>query len=87
MNKDSTKMRQTLYRYPHLIGMMVAGGFAGILQLYVILDCVFPLIAYEVDAVSSAAPKSTTKSTSTKSTSTKNSKAIANAIKKLVNKK
>ena len=54
MNKrGSTKIRQTLYRYPHLVGMMVAGGFACILQICVILDCVFPLIAYEVDAVSS----------------------------------
>lgn len=54
MNKrDRTKMRQTLHRYPHLVGMMIAGGFVGILQIYVILDCIFPLIVYEVDAVSS----------------------------------
>jgi hypothetical protein len=46
-------MRKTLRRYPHLIGMMIVGGFAGILQIYVILDCIFPLIVYEADAVSS----------------------------------
>lgn len=54
MNRqDRTKMRKTLSRYPHLVGMMILGGFAGILQIYVILDCIFPLIVYEADAVSS----------------------------------
>lgn len=54
MNRqDRTKMRKTLSRYPHLVGMMIVGGFAGILQIYVILDCIFPLIVYEADAVSS----------------------------------
>ena len=54
MNRqDRTKMRKTLRRYPHLVGMMIVGGFAGILQIYVILDCIFPLIVYEADAVSS----------------------------------
>lgn len=54
MNRqDRTKIRKTLRRYPHLVGMMIVGGFAGILQIYVILDCIFPLIVYEADAVSS----------------------------------
>lgn len=51
--KDKTQMRKNLRRYPHLVGMMIVGGFAAILQICVILDCLFPLIVYEVDAVSS----------------------------------
>ena len=49
----NAKFRQAMYRYPHLIGMLVAGILAGILQIFVILDCIFPLIVYEIDAVSS----------------------------------
>lgn len=51
--RDNSKIRKTMHRYPYLIGLMVVGVFAGILQIYVILDCIFPLIVYEVDAVSS----------------------------------
>ncbi|MBO7253599.1 MAG: hypothetical protein J6V25_13350 [Oscillospiraceae bacterium] len=51
--QDRINIRKSLNRYPHLVGVMVVGGLAGILQIYVILDCIFPLIVYEVDAVSS----------------------------------
>jgi len=51
--RDKAKIQQTMHRYPHLMGLLVVGAFAGVLQIYVILDCIFPLIVYEVDAVSS----------------------------------
>ena len=51
--QDNSAVRQTLRRYPHLTGMVVAGVLAGLLQIGVILDCAFPLLVYETDAVSS----------------------------------
>lgn len=51
--RGNSKIQQAMYRYPHLAGLMIVGIFAGILQIYVILDCIFPLIVYEIDAVSS----------------------------------
>lgn len=51
--RSNSKIGQAMYRYPHLIGLVIAGACAVVLQIYVILDCMFPLIVYEVDAVSS----------------------------------
>ena len=51
--RDNAKIRQTMHRYPYLIGLVAVVILAGILQVCVILDCVFPLIVYEIDAVSS----------------------------------
>lgn len=45
--------KQSMHRYPYFIGLMIVGIIAGILQIYVFLDCTFPLITYEIDAVSS----------------------------------
>jgi len=42
-----------IYRYPYLIGIFIFLGITAVIQILVILDCFFPLIAYETDAVSS----------------------------------
>ena len=44
---------KSLHRYPYLIGLQSFIVAACIVQILVILDCCFPLIIYEVDAVSS----------------------------------
>jgi len=51
--KRDGAIQQTLHRYPYLIGLLSFGILTGIIQVLVILDCFFPLIAYEPDAVSS----------------------------------
>lgn len=45
--------RQTIQRYPYLIGLLSFAVLAGIVQILVVLDCFFPLIEYAPDAVSS----------------------------------
>lgn len=45
--------RRTMHRYPYLTGLLSFLVLAGIIQILVILDCVFPLIEYATDAVSS----------------------------------
>lgn len=45
--------KQTIHRYPYLIGIFCFGILAGIVQILIILDCFFPLIEYAPDAVSS----------------------------------
>lgn len=47
------KREKVMHRYPHLFGLLAVGALAVVLQIYVILDCIFPLIVYEIDAVSS----------------------------------
>lgn len=42
-----------LSRYPYLIGLIISICLSALIQLFAILDCFFPLITYEVDAVSS----------------------------------
>ena len=44
---------RTMHQYPYLIGLLSFGILTGIVQLLVILDCVFPLLEYAPDAVSS----------------------------------
>lgn len=51
--KRDGAIRQTMHQYPYLIGLLSFGILTGIIQVLVILDCFFPLIAYEPDAVSS----------------------------------
>lgn len=51
-SKDSTVGR-SMHRYPYLIGLLSFAVLAGIIQILVILDCIFPLIEYTVDAVTS----------------------------------
>lgn len=46
-------IRRSLSRYPHLIGIFSFCILVGIVQILIILDCFFPLISYETDAVSS----------------------------------
>ena len=41
-----------LHAYPYWIGMLILGGISVLLQILIVLDCFFPLIAYEIDAVS-----------------------------------
>ena len=50
---NDRKIRQTMHRYPHLIGLFSFGILTCIVQILVILDCFFPLIEYAPDAVSS----------------------------------
>lgn len=50
--KDSS-FPQALHRYPYLFGLLGFLILAGIVQVLVILDCFFPLVEYEVEAVSS----------------------------------
>ena len=50
MTKTSGKI---LHRYPYLIGVMIFGAFAGIIQILVVLDCLHPIIEFTPDAVSS----------------------------------
>lgn len=47
------KFEQTMHRYPYLTGLVIAGALAGIFQIGVIWDCMFPVIVYETDAVGS----------------------------------
>ena len=41
-----------LHSYPYWIGMLIFACISVLLQLLAVLDCFFPLIAYETDAVS-----------------------------------
>ena len=41
-----------LHSYPFWSGLLIFGGISVVLQVLIILDCFFPLIAYETDAVS-----------------------------------
>lgn len=47
------KVRGTMHRYPYLAGLIIFGILAGIVQVLVIVDCIFPMIRYDTDAVSS----------------------------------
>lgn len=47
------KARNTLHRYPYLVGLLSFAVIAGIVQILVIVDCLFPMIRYDTDAVSS----------------------------------
>lgn len=51
MRRD--KARQTIHRYPYLVGLISFAVLAGIVQILVIIDCIFPLLRYDTDAVSS----------------------------------
>ena len=46
-------LQKTMHRYPYLIVLLVFAIFTGFIQIVAILDCFFPLIEYQVDAVSS----------------------------------
>lgn len=51
--KSDDSVQRTLHHYPYLIGILSLGILTVIIQIWVILDCFFPLIAYDTDAVSS----------------------------------
>lgn len=42
-----------LYRYPYLIGLLSIGVISAVAQIIIILDCFFPVIIFERDAVGS----------------------------------
>ena len=42
-----------LWCYPYFIGLVIVGVFSVMIQVFLILDCFFPLLQYELDAVSS----------------------------------
>ena len=50
MNQSEPK---NLHRYPYFIGLIILASIAAAMQLVIILDCFFPILVYEVDAVSS----------------------------------
>lgn len=52
-NKQNGALRKTMHQYPYLIGLLSFATLTGIVQILVILDCFFPLLEYEPDAVSS----------------------------------
>lgn len=45
--------QKNLHRYPYFIGLIILASVAGAMQLVIILDCFFPILQYEIDAVSS----------------------------------
>lgn len=51
--KENPSMRQVMHRYPYLIGLLGFGILAAIVQVLAVLDCLFPMIVYDPDAVSS----------------------------------
>lgn len=51
--KRNEAIQQTMHQYPYLIGLLSFSVLAGIVQILVILDCFFPLLEYDPDAVSS----------------------------------
>lgn len=54
MKQNPSEPKQPhLWRYPYMIGLLVIGVISVIAQILVILDCFFPLLVYELDAVSS----------------------------------
>lgn len=46
-------MHQAIHRYPYLIGLLSFAVLTGLVQILVIVDCIFPLIEFAPDAVSS----------------------------------
>lgn len=48
-----TEKKTHLRRYPYLVGLLVLGVISVLVQILVVLDCVFPVMRYELDAVSS----------------------------------
>ena len=53
--KRNEAIQQTMHQYPYLIGLLSFSVLAGIVQILVILDCFFPLLEYDPDAVTGAA--------------------------------
>lgn len=53
MSKQKQDFHQpSLGRYPYWAGILSVGVIAGVIQVLVVLDCFFPLIRYDTDAVS-----------------------------------
>ena len=51
--KRNDDLQKKMYRYPYLIGLVVVVGVSIVVQILAILDCFWPVIEYEIDAVSS----------------------------------
>ena len=51
--KEISPTPRQLRKYPYLIGIMIVSGISLAVQILVVLDCIFPLLTYELDAVSS----------------------------------
>lgn len=52
-NTADKRSGRHLHRYPYFLGILGIGGISIVAQIIVILDCFFPLIVQEPDAVSS----------------------------------
>lgn len=51
--KKRESKRRSLHRYPYLIGLCIFGGVTVFAQILIILDCIFPVMVFDTDAVSS----------------------------------
>lgn len=52
MKKNHDRIQKSMNRYPHLIGLIIVAALTVALQITIFLDCSFPLIVYETEAVS-----------------------------------
>ena len=52
MKKQKAEARQ-LRRYPYFLGILIIGAISMLVQILVVLDCIFPVLRFELDAVSS----------------------------------
>lgn len=53
MEHENRSGMRKLNRYPYFIGLLTVGGISILAQIVILLDCFFPIIALEADAVSS----------------------------------
>jgi len=51
--KGKEKKEKRLYRYPYFFGIMIVGVISALAQMLLVLDCFFPVLILEPDAVSS----------------------------------
>lgn len=49
---EKTDTSRALHRYPYLIGLIAVGAVVLIMQAAAVLDCFFPLLEYDTEAVS-----------------------------------
>ena len=51
--RKSDKPQRKPHQYPYLWGLLVMAAISAVVQFFAILDCAFPVLEYELDAVSS----------------------------------
>lgn len=50
---EKTEKTKHLRRYPYLVGLLILGAVSVLVQILAVVDCVLPVMRYELDAVSS----------------------------------